>query len=171
MPVYHFTLHAYGTYLPDNDAGSYHWRRGFQIPKKDGLAKEYRHRQREQTVCFTSDVQDIILDELRVAADLQTLRLFGAACASTHVHLVVAWEDETRDPVHVRVGVKSSVTRRLNKDVKRRTWLSALGAPRRVWVRDHLVYLMTKYLPSHSGRQWYEHRSSERGPGPRCDPA
>ena len=171
MPVYHITLHAYGSYLPDNDAGSYHWRRGFQVPKKEGLAKEYLSRQREPSACFTHDVQGVMINELCVAADHQSLRLFGVACESTHVHLVVAWDDEARDPARVRVGLKTSVTRRLNQDVGRRTWLSALGAPRRVWNRHHLAYLMTKYLPGHSGQQWCEHNSRKHEPGPRCDPA
>ena len=171
MPVYHLTLHSYGSYLPDHDAGSVHWRRGLQMPKKEGLAKEYRRRQHETTVHFTHRVQDVIVDELRVAANHQSLRLLGVACESTHVHLVAAWHDDSRDPARVRAGLKSSITRRLNRDVGRRTWLSALGVPRRVWDREHLSYLLVKYLPSHSGQQWYGHRPSRHEPGPRCDPA
>ena len=171
MPAYHITLHAYGSYLPDNDAGSYHWRRGFQEPNDDHLADEYRRRQNETRASFSDDVQRLIVDELRVAAEHQTLRLLGIACESTHVHVVIAWDDENRDPIRVQAGLKSSVTRRLNRDVGRRSWLSGRGVPKRVWDRGHLAYLLTKYLPKHSGRQWYEGRSREAGPEPRCGPA
>ena len=156
MPVCHFTIHAYGSYLPDHDAGSYHWQRGFQEPNNDELADVYRRRQGGEAVTFTDDVQGHFVNELRIAAEHQRLRLCGLACESTHVHVVAAWDEEDHAATAVRTGLKSSLTRRLNRDVERRTWLSKRGVPRRVWDRGHLSYLISTYLPKHSGKQWYE---------------
>ena len=155
MPVYHFVIHAYGSYLPDHDLGSHHPTRGYRRPNHDELADAYHRRQREPTVMFGRDHQRLLIEAMQRAANFQGYQLFAVACDSAHLHVVAAWPDDARSPERVRAEIKSSLTRRLNAALGRRSWLSARGACGRVWDWQQLSYLLTTYLPKHGGEQWY----------------
>jgi hypothetical protein len=154
MPVYLITLHGYGTHLPDDPSGSYHWRRGFQ-PPNEALADRYRSRLRAPAASFSAPQQGAIVEEARRSAALQGWSLLGIACEPTHAHLVAAWRERARPVESVRASIKSSLTRRLNRDFGSRKWFSARGACTRVEEEKHLEFLLEEYLPGHRGHQWY----------------
>lgn len=162
MPVYLFTFHAYRSWMPDRSAG--YVRRGEGVMKPDPeIAKRYADRATAPPATFTPQVQAAILAELRDGAPRQDYRVHAVAVDPTHVHVVVSWAD-THDPVRVRSGIKSSITRRLKQDCGGRPWLSKHGSRKRVKAKKHFDHLVTTYLPSHRGLFWRE--GSERNQPP-----
>ena len=155
MPVAHFTLHAYGTWMPDRPEGSVHWRHGYQMPD-DVLAAMYHRNRREDPARFDDRTQRLLLVTLGACQVPLALTLYAAATDPTHLHVVAGWRDE-REPERVRRSLKGSLTRVLNTQVARRTWLTRGGDIRRVRDIPHLDRLCRCYLPDHPGWKWDRH--------------
>ncbi len=152
MPVYHFTFHAFGTWLPDHGRG--YTRRGAQVlPPDPAMAERYRANMSQPPVRFTPDIQGAMIEELHVACEAQGYKLHSVGTDDTHLHLVVAWESQ-RGWKRVRSGIQSSLTRRLNRDYGKRAWFVANPSRKRVRDREHLDYLVDRYHPSHRGWKW-----------------
>lgn len=161
MPVVLFTLHAYGTWMPDRPQGSFHHERGYQ--KSDAkLAAAYRTKQQWPAAHFDAKTQQVILNTLLELRSFQHLDLYGIAIDPSHVHVVAAWKDD-RTPEQVQDRLKHAVSQRLNESITKRPWFTRGGHDRRVRDRDHLKRLLDHYLPSHQGMNW-DHRIHENRP-------
>ncbi len=155
MPCYLFTFHAYGTWMPDREEGFVRRKQGL-LPPDAKLAQQYRTRAKEDQVLFDSRLQSLIIEEIRIAWEKQRCRGHYVATESTHVHLLVSWPDE-RSWLRLRMGLKSSLTRRLNRDVRQRgNWFVDSASRKRVKDDAHFEHLVNTYLPSHSGWKWRE---------------
>jgi REP element-mobilizing transposase RayT len=99
-----------------------------------------------------------MIDEAHIAAEKQGLEVHFIATETTHVHVLVSWRSE-KNWQKVRVGLRQSYTRRLNRDFERREWFVDGASRKRVKDRAHYDYLVETYLPAHSGWKW----SKEKG--------
>ncbi|NOZ40575.1 MAG: hypothetical protein GXP24_10155 [Planctomycetes bacterium] len=154
MPCYLFTYHGYGTWLPDHPRGYVRRKEGI-LPTDKHMAECYRKNQREETACFNRDVQRVMIGEAIEACTHQDLRGHGIATDPSHLHVLVSWKSE-RTWQAVRRSLRSSLTRRLNQEVERRTWFSKQPSRKQVKERSHFEYLLKTYLPKHRGLKWCE---------------
>jgi len=154
MPCYLFTYHAYGSWMPDREEGYVRRKQGV-LPADQQRAAEYRQAARQPQVRFDAAVQRLVICELQAAWLHQQCRGHFIATDSTHVHVLVSWRDE-RPWIRIRSGLKSSLTRRLNRDLQRWIWFSDSASRKRVKDRPHFTYLVDEYLPSHYGWKWRE---------------
>jgi hypothetical protein len=161
MPCYHFTYHGYGMWLPDRDEGFVVREKGEQSPDFE-LARIYRERMVEGEAIFDEPLQRLLIDELQIAAEKQKLRLHFAATEPTHLHVLVSWGDDARPWDHVRNSVRTSLTRRLNREHGKRRWFSDSASRHRVGNEDHFNYLVGTYLPQHGGWMWSTEKGSFR---------
>ncbi|MCH8268094.1 MAG: hypothetical protein IH846_11295 [Acidobacteria bacterium] len=140
--------------MPDHPRGFV--RRGKGVfPTDAKLAEKYRSSAKETVVLLESEVQLLMIEEAIVACNCQEYRPHFIATESTHLHILVSWKID-REWLRVRTGLKSSMTRRLNREKQRRTWFSEKASRNRVLNREHFDHLMTTYLPRHSGWKWSE---------------
>ena len=153
MSVYLFTWHAYKSWLPDRAQGYVERGRGVQ-PPDPGKADLYRRQSNEGGVVFDASVQQAVIDSLLNAAEHQSLTVYAIATDATHVHVLVGWTKQTTWQ-KVQAGLRQSLSRDLNKGFRRRTWFAEGGSHKRVRDREHFDYLITRYLPSHRGLQWF----------------
>ena len=160
MPCYLFTYHAYGSWLPDHAEGYVHWKEG-QQPPDDNLGDSYRRNMTQEEAEFGEPLQLLLIAELKTAARFQRFRLHAVATELSHVHALASWPDD-RSPSRMNESMKKSLTIRLKKQVTERTWFSKGGNERHVEDLEHFEYLMTEYLPSHSGWKWDERRGEYR---------
>lgn len=152
MPVYHFNLHAYGTWLPDRNEGYDPHGQGHHPP--DSIAaKRYRVRMHNPATTLSHAVQQHALQILIESQKFQCFELYAFAAESTHLHALVGWRDD-RDPFKVRSQVKSSLTRALNKAFGKRQWFVAKAGHTVVKDEEHLCHLLDNYLPKHQGLFW-----------------
>jgi len=155
MPCYLFTFHAYGTWMPDRKAGFVRRKRGI-LPSNEELATLYRERACETNAAFDDAIQRLLIEETRITCDKQRYRVHGIATDPTHLHVLVSWRDE-RPWMKIRTGLKSSLTRRLNRDARqRRDWFVDSASRRQVKDDEHFEHLMNVYLSSHRGWKWRE---------------
>src|SRR5262245_58533980 len=104
MPCYHFTFHGYGTWMPDEDDG--YVRRGKGVQFQDLVqAKAYRSRMKCGESLFKEQEQQLIIDELLVAAEKQCFRVHFIATEPTHIHVLASWKDD-RPWDKLRTGIK-----------------------------------------------------------------
>jgi REP element-mobilizing transposase RayT len=171
VPVYLFSFHAYLSWLPDRREG--YVRRDEGILDRDlDMADMYARNAKHDGVALdTADgvaldtaLQRVLIEEALTACEKQSLHLHGAATDPSHVHLLVSWRLE-KDSLKVRAGLKSSLSRRLNRHRRAASSggdvgpsLSRAGSRKPVSARDHFDHLMGVYLPDHPGLQWYEDR-------------
>ena len=154
MSVFLFTYHGYRTWMPDREEGFVRKGKGLQPPDKE-LNAYYHFDAAESEILFDPDIQLALLDEAQIAAVKQNFRLHYVATETTHVHVLVSWKDD-RPWSRLRASIKSSFSRRLSRDFKRRTWLSENASRRHVEKQEHFDYLVNVYLPDHRGWKWCE---------------
>jgi hypothetical protein len=154
MPVYLFTFHAYRSWLPDRSRGFVRRHQGV-LPRDEGLAARYRQQANEQPASFAPDRQLLMIDELTIAFEKQSCRGHFIATERGHVHVLVSWRDG-RAWGKLRNGLKQSLTRRLNRHLRREHWFSEGASRKRVKDRGHFDFLVNEYLPSHRGWKWRE---------------
>jgi len=155
MPCYLFTFHAYRSWMPDREQGFVRREEGILPPDAD-LAREYRKRAIEDEVVFDPPLQLLLIDESQIACQKQRYRGHCVATDPTHVHALISWPDE-RSWLSIRTGLKSSLTRRLNREIqKRHHWFVDGASRKRVADEDHFIHLLHNYLPSHRGWKWRE---------------
>jgi REP element-mobilizing transposase RayT len=158
MPCYLFTFHAYRSWMPDRPRGFVKRGQGV-VAANVKLAKRYADRAVEQPTLFSNQVQQLLLYECQVVCGRQTLRLHFVATDPTHVHILVSWRT-ARPWSTVRSAIKSSLTRRLNRDASRRSWFSNGASRKRVADRKHFTRLVDEYLAAHRGWKWDERRGA-----------
>ena len=161
MAVYHFTLHAYQSWMPDHPRG---WvKRGEGVQKPDPeLATEWRASAQAGRVYFTRDLQAVLV----WGAYDCCARLHAVGTDPGHVHLVVSWRHYAPYQ-RVMDKLKNVLSYLLGRATSRRgrRWFVRDGSHRRVTNRSHLDYLIREYLPDHRGVF-----SSEDRPPPACPP-
>jgi len=156
MPCYFFTYHGHGTWMPDHQRGYVRRKEGV-LATDSAMAENYRRNQKFATSQFDERMQKLLIEETLEACLHQQLRGHGIATESTHLHVLVSWRTD-RTWQEVRRSLRSSLTRRLNREVERRTWFSKQPSRKRVEDRDHFDYLTRAYLPQHAGWKWSEER-------------
>jgi REP element-mobilizing transposase RayT len=155
MPCYLFTFHAYGTWMPDREEGFVRRKQGV-LPPDEELAQDYRGKASEDVVQFDSRIQKLLIEEAKTACEKQKYRGHCIATDPTHVHALVSWPDE-RSWLKIRSGLKTSLTLRLNREVKRRKhWFVDSASRKQVKDQTHFDHLTNEYLPSHRGWKWRE---------------
>ena len=154
MSVYLFTIHAYRSWMPDCPQGYVRRRQGI-LPTDKIMAAKYVRAASEVEVDFDDSVQRVMIDETLTASKLQDLRCHYMATDATHAHLLVSWKTE-KNSTAVRKSLKSSLTRRLNRDFQKRTWFSRAGSRKHVEDQSHFDHLTQIYLPGHNGWKWCE---------------
>ena len=159
MPCYHFTYHAFGTWLPDQPDG-YVRRDEGHLPQDTKTVVAYRKRMKVEEAEFDDLHQLAIIDEVQLAATHQSIRLHFIATEPTHVHILVSWQDDQKSFEKPKSAIRQSISRRLTREFSKRQWLSEGGSRRKVVNQEHYDYLICTYLPKHSGWKW----SEDRGP-------
>ncbi len=154
MPCYLVTYHAYGSWMPDHLRGFVKRRQGILAPDKE-MAEQYRDNLKQAVVRFTGGIQREIISGALEACGHQDLRCHYIATESTHVHVLVSWKCNHTWKL-IRKQIRSNITRRLNAIFRRQEWFSKSPSRKRVKDRKHFNYLVTKYLPDHSGWKWSE---------------
>ncbi|QQE13612.1 hypothetical protein JD969_09175 [Planctomycetota bacterium] len=153
MAVYLFTFHAYGSWMPDREAG--YVRRGKGVLSKDEwMGESYRSQARMEVVRFDGDKQWLLLDICAVACERLEAEFYGFSCDETHVHVVIGWRDEKKDWLKMRKSMKTAMTKALNDAYWKREWFSKGGGRKQVKDREHFEHLITVYLPKHKGARW-----------------
>lgn len=154
MPVYLFTFHAYGTWMPDRSRGYVRRGQGILPPDKE-MAALYRAQAKDTAASFDEPVQRALIDEALIAAEKQSFRVHCVATETTHVHVLVSWRSD-KTWQRVRAGLRQSYSRRLNHEFGRREWLVEGASRKQVKDRSHFDHLVQTYLPKHSGWKWRE---------------
>jgi hypothetical protein len=154
MPCYLFSYHAYASWLPDRQRGYVRRGQGILPPDRE-MAEHYRQNMTQDVVRFDDAVQRHMVEELLAASEHQQMRCHYVSTEPTHVHVLVSWTINRKWEV-VRAKLRESVTRRLNREVRRQEWFSKSPSRKRVKDRGHFDYLMTEYLRKHSGWKWRE---------------
>ncbi len=149
MPVVLFTIHTYGSWLPDRSEGFVLRGKGVQATDQD-LADRYRRRMSGDAVAWDSSQQHKVIATLVEWSAKTGCRLFAASAVSTHVHAVVGWKEE-RSADSIRRSIKHNLSRELNRAFGNRRWLSRKGSNQRVKDAEHLQHLRGAYLPAHQG--------------------
>ena len=139
--------------MPDRQQGYVKKGHGVLSPDPQA-AQRYRALQKESTASFDGSIQPLMIAEAIVTADKRRFRLHGVATESTHLHVLISWNDD-RQFAALRRGLRESISRRLNSHLARR-WLEAGGSRKQVREQEHFNYLMNVYLPKHSGCKWRE---------------
>jgi REP element-mobilizing transposase RayT len=156
MACYLFTYHSYGSWLPDHRRGYVHRGDGIRSPDVH-MAQVYRSSMTQAAVLFDSAIQQQIVNGVIEASAHLEVRCHFIATEPTHIHVLVSWQSD-RAWQAVRKQIRGSVTRRLNSTIRKQQWFSKSPSRKRVRDRRHFDYLVTKYLPKHSGVKWSEQR-------------
>ncbi|MEM9914862.1 MAG: hypothetical protein AAF911_07875 [Planctomycetota bacterium] len=159
MPVYLFTLHTHGSWLPDCARGYTRRQQGI-LPADPHMAGRYRDKMTTDIVRFDRSAQRTLIAAVREKADIKGWTVHAVAADPTHAHILLSWQRYT-PWLDVRRGLKSTITRQLNANYHPKKWLAAAGSRKRVTDRQHFDHLITTYLPSHRGEVWINprHRS------------
>ena len=160
MPCYHFTFHAFGSWMPDKEKGYVKRKKGI-LPRDEAMARQYRVKQKQTTVYFSKVHQKEIAATLHVAGQHLDAVIHCIAIESTHLHVIVSWSnDKTWDAM--RRSIRSALTRSLNTAFGKRVWFVKSPSRKRVKDHDHFCHLIREYLPSHRGYFWARDEDRKR---------
>lgn len=160
MPVYLLTYHAYGSWLPDRRQGYVKRSRGILAPDAH-MHRLYAEAMKDTVVVFADQQQRHAIAEILESQTPQRFETYFIATDATHIHILLGWRDE-RAAANMKALVKGSLTRRLNRMLGRREWLSEGGSRKQVRSRGHFEHLMRTYLPKHAGWKWSRDRGLHR---------
>jgi len=158
MPVYLFTYHAYGSWMPDHKRGYTRKEEGV-LPADQEMASNYRSNQGQSSVVFDTQLQQALIEEVQVAASFQRFVTYMIATDPSHLHVLCGWNDE-RQWDKLRNGIRESITRMLNRSVKRRKWLTENASRKQVLDETHFNHLRENYLSDHRGLKWRPDRGN-----------
>ena len=172
MPVYLFTFHSHGSWLPDHKQGYTRKKQGV-LPADPAMAERYRDNMTTGVVRFDQQTQSTLIAAVQEKADVKGWAAHAIATDPTHAHILLSWSDDTA-PLDVRRGLKASITRQLNRAIRKQTWLSQGGSRKPIKDSAHFTHLIRTYLPKHQGQIWIapQHRAAQapRGYHPRAKP-
>lgn len=156
MTLYHFTLHAFGSWAADHPRGYTVRGQGYQSPSP----QEQRSREEKLTqpvVVFDDSMQRILIAGTHDICRRRGWRLLGAANDPTHYHCMIGWEKFTEWQM-VRDKLKNVLSLFLGRwtGIAGRTWFVEGGSRKRVESDKHRDYLLDAYFPNHRGVFWRE---------------
>lgn len=151
MPVFLFTYHAYGTWMPDRTQAYVRRYEGI-LPTSNETAKLYRDQMKQSTVSFCEVTQQHIIETTLATQPHLDITLRMIATDPTHIHTLIQW-GRGRDWKKLRQSIKTAISITLNKHRKPQ-WLSGGASGKRVKDESHLHHLETQYLPEHRGWKW-----------------
>jgi hypothetical protein len=156
MPVYLFTYHGYRTWNADNPRGFVQEGEGIQPPNQQ-LARSNDRFAQQLPVVFDPVMQEVLVWIAHDACVRRGWRPHFFATESTHVHLLTSWSSIDSWP-EVRRKLKTLMSLKLGEKLRcpGRKWFSRKASRKQVKDRQHFDYLMSKYLPRHSGLCWKE---------------
>jgi hypothetical protein len=157
MPVYLFTYHALGSWLPDHPSGYVKRKAGVQ-PTNKPLGAMYRAAMTEPPIHFDAALQQTLLELTRQAMSFVECRLYAAATEPTHLHTLVSWRDEARNWLRQRTRIKRALTIGMKAAHGERRYFSDGASREQVQEQDHFDYLVSTYLPDHGGWKYDESR-------------
>lgn len=160
MPVYLFTFHAYGTWMPDRARGYVRPKRGI-LAADPAMAARYRSRAKHPPAAFGAPQQQLMIETLLEAAKHLGCDLRAVATDATHLHVLVSWGG-ARMWQQNRTSLKRALTIALKREYGGRAWLTENASRKRVKDREHYDYLTGAYLPSHRGCKWSAPRGMYR---------
>jgi REP element-mobilizing transposase RayT len=142
--------------MPSHKRGYVHRTQGLQ-PCDIQLAEQYKLKQQQETVVFDKKIQKYLVESARQISHHIALRVYAVATESTHVHILVSWDDQ-REWEQIRRSLRGGLSRVLNQQFGKRAWFAKLGSRKRVKEREHFDYLKRRYLSSHKGIKWFENQ-------------
>ncbi|MEM9416024.1 MAG: hypothetical protein AAGA29_11200 [Planctomycetota bacterium] len=151
MPVFLFTYHAYGTWLPDRPEGYLRRREGLQ-PSSREEATRYRRRMIQSPVVFDEAIQKRIIEAVKNTEQYIDVTTRMVATDPTHAHVLLQWSHR-RGPKSLRQSVKTAISIALKKQEDKQ-WLSGGATGKQVKDEEHLHHLEWLYLPGHRGWKW-----------------
>jgi hypothetical protein len=160
MPVYLFTYHGKGTWMPDHRKGYVRRKQGV-LPPDPGAAAAYRAAQKDDVVFFSADMQQLLVDTARGTEPYLQATVHSVFSEPTHVHVLMSWRHD-REWKSMRSSVKTALTKALNAAIERREWWVDSSSRKRVRDREHFDYLITAYRRKHSGVQWVRQTDMEQ---------
>ena len=160
MPVYLFTFHGRGTWMPDHARGYVHRQRGLQ-PSDPHLAAAYRSRQHEPEVRFTIEQQKLIVDTAAATGPFLDARVRVVTCDPTHGHVLLSWKHSKGWPA-MRRSIRTALSRSLNAIFGKRDWFAENPSRKQVRDFEHFDYLVLAYLPRHRAAMWRDANTVER---------
>jgi hypothetical protein len=156
VAVYHFTLHAFGTWRADHPRGYTIREEGYQTPD----AEEQKRREddlSQRVIAFDEPMQRILVAGAHDICQRRGWTLHGAGNDRTHFHALISWKEFT-DWQDVRDKLKNVLSLLLGRwsGQTGTTWFVDGGSRKRVTTRKHFDYLLDTYFPDHRGVFWRE---------------
>ncbi len=157
MPVYLFTFHAYRSWGPDHPRGYVRRNEGI-LPPDQEMAQHYDRDATHPPVIFDEAMQNHLIEQSREICNRRNFRLHYAATETTHIHVLVSWNETEIQWKTVHDTLKRLLGLSLAKQtaISGRQWFARKGSRKRVSDDEHFEHLMTHYLPGHSGSCWSE---------------
>ncbi|MEM9347103.1 MAG: hypothetical protein AAGB26_10855 [Planctomycetota bacterium] len=156
MPVYLFTYHAYGTWLPDKPKGYVRRKQGVLQADAD-QADTYRSQMKDAAVSFDEQMQRLLIETAQSTASFLEIEIRLIATDTTHLHILLQWR-HTRPWDKLRASIKVKLSKLLKEQLGDRPWLSEGASRKQVTEDEHLHYLENQYLPDHRGWKWCHKR-------------
>jgi hypothetical protein len=156
MAVYHFTIHAYRSWRPDNPRGCVHHTDGL-LPPDPEMAKWYDSHAKFGQIDFEKEIQLILSREVHAICHRRHWRLHAIGNEETHLHALVSWKEFIQS-AKVVAQLKGALSHHLGQVIgpPGRKWFSRGASEKRVHDQSHFDFLVNTYLPSHSGIFWKE---------------
>jgi hypothetical protein len=153
MAVYHFTYHAYRSWLPDRRQGYVFKGKGI-LPQDREMANVYEQRAAHDAVTFDEQLGWTIIDAVDKIVRENDWLLYEAVAVPTHVHLLVGWKI-FQPWKTVSNRLKRGIGLEMSRFMKcPGPWFSRGRSRKRVKDRKHFDYLLNEYLPSHGNIRW-----------------
>lgn len=152
MPVYLFTYHAYGTWLPDKPKGYVRRKEGV-LPANSEKSNTYRGQMKYPIVTFDESMQKLLIEATQSTASFLDIEFRLIATDPTHLHALLQWQHE-REWEAIRASIKTKLSLVLKEQLGDRPWLSEGASRKQVKDDEHLHHLEHEYLPDHRGWKW-----------------
>ncbi len=168
MPVYHLTLHAYGSWTEDHPDGYVQRDEGLKQPNPK-LNEARRKLQKQEAARFDAAYHEMLYDEWMNVCERNEATLHGVAITPTHIHVVLSFQSPACACGAMTYCRKACPAYRHSADLATRfkknagmALRRATGEQGRKWfsrgwhlvpVRGHPHYhrLLHGYLPQHRG--------------------
>lgn len=156
MPVYHFTYHAYGTWLPNKEEGYFRHDDGYH-PQDIERANLYRNQMTQRPESFDDEMQKVLIAGTYDICINRGWTFYGGATNISHFHALIGCREEiTADAMSRRLkNLLSLFLGRLRKQ-RGHKWFVHDESKVRVTEREHFDYLLATYFPKHAGIVWRE---------------
>ncbi len=152
MPVSLLSFHTIGPRTADGEPRLV-LRRQRRSTSRLPLAERYQQAIEHQDVQLDADHQRKLVDIVMDCQQRHDYRCFAVAADENQVLALVAWDDE-RAAVDIRAAIKASLSRGMNQEFGRQTWLGDGGGHKRVRNRTQFDYLSETYLPQRAALVW-----------------